>query len=129
MSDPTDPWKHALGIGNALLERFFPSFESTREEAVSFSGDGSALYFQGQELHGPEAIAEFLLSLSPFSGLVVTGLEVQPIPTADDSWSMIIATGKVGVGNERATFHSTFCVQSRKEDCQAFIRSHSFTWT
>jgi hypothetical protein len=126
--DSSDPWAHSRGIGDALVEHFFPSFAGDREEALTFYGEGSNLYFQGSEIQGPEAIKEFLLALPPLCGLRVDGFEVQPIPTSDGSWSLIVVIGGIELKDRWATFHSSFCVQSRREDFMAFIRSHSFTW-
>jgi hypothetical protein len=129
MSNPSDVWTHARGIGEAIVEQFLPSFLLGQEDALVFYGEGATLYFQGQELRGIDEIRTFLAGIAPFSNVHVAGFDVQPIPGRELSWSLIVATGQIGVSDRLASFHSTFCVQGRKEDCQAFIRSHSFTWT
>jgi hypothetical protein len=128
MGDKDNPWVHARGIGDALIGTFFPSFEGNREEALTFYGDRATLYFQGTEIVGSEAISAFLSGVPPFSCLHVDAFDVQPIPRPASSWFLIVATGKLSFGNHFSTFHSTFCVESRQQDCTAFIRSHSFTW-
>jgi hypothetical protein len=129
MAEAPDAWTHARGIGEAVVERFLPLFALGREDALPFYGEGATLYFQGEERRGADEIRAFLAGISPFAGLRVAAFDVQPIPGRGGAWSLIVATGQAGVGDRLASFHSTFCVQGRKEDCQAFIRSHSFTWT
>jgi hypothetical protein len=120
---------HSRGIAQAIVDNFFPSFQSDdREAAVGFYGEGANLYFQGQEYEGTDAIHEFFSTLPTFL-LQITGVEVHSVPTPDESWSMVIVTGSLEYGHVTATFHSNLCVQANREDFRAFIRSHSFTWT
>lgn len=122
------PSPETIGIGQALVQDFFPKLESDRESAISSFGNDAVLFFQGQERTGGDQIADFIRNL-PSISLKISAYEAQTVPNSD-LWSMIVVMGSISFEGESKihNFHSAVYVESRTEDHTAFIRYQSFVY-
>jgi hypothetical protein len=118
------PEPDSLGVARTLVDSFFPALAEDRDTAISFYGESSVLYFQGDQASGIAEIANYLQALPPFS-LRIGGYEVQTVP-GSDLWSMVVVIGSIQVNGQTKAFHSSLYVEARRQDQTAFVRYHTF---